>query len=234
MIFSVENVFEIVVFLTEEGKYDIIISYFDCEVTCLSKRKLCLSLITMMMVFMMSATAFASGFLVKEGTRGADVKRVQVLLIEQGYLRGTADGVCGKMTAAAIRRFQKANGLTADGICGSQTYARLSHGQGVKTQPAAQPQGRIVTVNATAYSAQDPGNSNRTASGTLVRHGVIAVDPSFIPLGTRVYIPDYGEAVAEDVGWGIQGNTIDVAFDTHDEALAFGRQTLDIYILDGA
>lgn len=188
----------------------------------------------MLLVFMMSVTAFASGFLVKEGMRGPNVKRVQVLLIEQGYLTGSADGICGKMTTKAIRKFQQANGLGVDGVCGTQTYARLSHGQELAVQPASHPQGRIVTVQATAYSAQDPGNSNHTASGTLLRHGVIAVDPSFIPLGTRVFIPDYGEAVAEDIGWGIQGNIIDVAFDTHEEALAFGRQSLEIYILDGA
>lgn len=53
-----------------------------------------------------------------------------------------------------------------------------------------------------------------------------------IPLGTHVYIPGYGEAVAEDIGWAIQGNRIDVAFDTHAEALSFGRQDLEIYIRD--
>ncbi|MBR5908859.1 MAG: 3D domain-containing protein, partial [Schwartzia sp.] len=58
------------------------------------------------------------------------------------------------------------------------------------------------------------------------------VDPSFIPLGTRVYIPGYGEAVAEDTGGAIVGNIIDIAFDTHEEALAFGRQDLEIYILE--
>lgn len=97
---------------------------------------------------------------------------------------------------------------------------------------AAQAEDRVLYVTATAYSAYDPGNSPYTASGTLVRHGVIAVDPSVIPLGTRVFIPGYGEAVAEDIGWGIQGNMIDVAFDTHEEALMFGRQNIEIYILE--
>ena len=92
--------------------------------------------------------------------------------------------------------------------------------------------GRVMYVTATAYSALDPGNSPYTATGTRVRHGVIAVDPSVIPLGTRVYIPDYGEAVAEDIGWGVKGHMIDVAFDTHEEALMFGRQELEIYVFD--
>ena len=97
---------------------------------------------------------------------------------------------------------------------------------------AEEAEGRVMYVTATAYSALDPGNSPYTATGTRVRHGVIAVDPAFIPLGTHVFIPDYGEAVAEDIGWGIQGAMIDVAFDTHEEALMFGRQELEIYIMD--
>ena len=87
-------------------------------------------------------------------------------------------------------------------------------------------------VSATAYSAHDPGNGSRTAMGTPVRHGVIAVDPSVIPLGTRVFIPGYGEAVAEDVGGAIHGNRIDVAFDTHEEAIFFGWQELEIFIME--
>ena len=91
---------------------------------------------------------------------------------------------------------------------------------------------RIVTVEAYAYSPQDPGMGSHTASGTLLRRGVIAVDPNYIPMGTSVYIPGYGTAVAEDIGWNIQGNTIDIAFDTHEEAIWFGRQFIEIYLLD--
>ena len=65
-----------------------------------------------------------------------------------------------------------------------------------------------------------------------MRHGVIAVDPSFIPLGTRVYIPGYGEAIAEDTGGAIKGRIIDLAFETYEEAVHFGRQEIEIYILD--
>lgn len=99
-------------------------------------------------------------------------------------------------------------------------------------QASAHEGGRVLYVTATGYSALDPGNSPYTATGTLVRHGVIAVDPSVIPLGTHVFIPDYGEAIAEDIGWGVKGNMIDVAFDTHEEALMFGRQEIEIYIMD--
>ena len=53
-----------------------------------------------------------------------------------------------------------------------------------------------------------------------------------IPLGTRVYIPGYGEAIADDTGGAIVGNRIDIAFDSHEEAIYFGRQQLEIYIIE--
>lgn len=92
--------------------------------------------------------------------------------------------------------------------------------------------GRSLFVSATAYSRFDPGLSNHTASGTLVRRGVIAVDPTIIPMGTHVFIPGYGEAIAEDIGSAIRGNKIDIAFDTAEEAIMFGRKNIEIFIMD--
>ena len=188
------------------------------------------------------APAEAAHILVKEGMRGAVVQHVQELLIQGGYLEGAADGVAGPKTRAAIERCQAAHGLTVDGICGAATYGVLSGGAeydpvalGIHEERAYEVSrggGRALYVSATAYSAHDPGNGSRTATGTLVRRGVIAVDPSVIPLGTRVFIPGYGEAVAEDIGGGIHGQRIDVAFDTHAEALMFGRQDLEIFIME--
>ena len=188
------------------------------------------------------APAEAAHIRVEEGMRGAVVQHVQELLIKAGYLAGAADGVAGPLTRAAIEACQKEHGLTVDGICGAATYGVLSGGTeydpvalGIHEERAHEVSrggGRALYVSATAYSAHDPGNSNRTATGTLVRRGVIAVDPSVIPLGTRVFIPGYGEAVAEDIGGGIHGQRIDVAFDTHAEALMFGRQDLEIFIME--
>ena len=189
------------------------------------------------------APAEAAHILVKEGMRGGAVQHVQELLIKAGYLEeGGADGVAGAKTRAAIERCQTDHMLVGDGICGEATYRVLSGGAeydpvalGITDDRGSQVSrgsGRSIYVSATAYSAYDPGNSNRTATGTLVRHGVIAVDPSVIPLGTRVFIPGYGEAVAEDVGYAIKGYRIDVAFDSHAEALMFGRQDLEIFIME--
>lgn len=82
-----------------------------------------------------------------------------------------------------------------------------------------------MVVSAVAYHL--PGH---TASGLPVGWGVIAVDPSVIPLGTRAYVPGYGEAVAADVGSAVRGAMIDLWFPTTEQALAWGRQTLTITI----
>ncbi|WP_303841979.1 3D domain-containing protein [Selenomonas ruminantium] len=194
-----------------------------------------------------TAALAAASILVKDGSQGEAVRHVQELLIEQGFLQGDADGACGPLTVAAIKAFQKSRGLTEDGVCGDGTYYYLSGGrtyesrEGEEEKPrknnethheTAIPSGRAIYVSASAYSAYDPGNSKHTASGTLVRRGVIAVDPDVIPLGTHVFIPGYGEAVAEDIGSSIRGHRIDVAFDTHEEALSFGRRDLEIIIID--
>lgn len=91
--------------------------------------------------------------------------------------------------------------------------------------------GTQLTVVATGYSSQDPGVGTRTATGAVAKRGVIAVDPSVIPLGTRVYIPGYGNAVAADTGGAISGAKIDLCFNTRAEALAWGRRTVTITIL---
>ena len=91
---------------------------------------------------------------------------------------------------------------------------------------------QAIDVEATAYSSEQPNLSNYTATGIRAEHGVIAVDPNVIPLGTYVYIPGYGVAIAADTGGRIRGNKIDLAFDTVREAIVFGRQQIRIYVLD--
>jgi len=89
--------------------------------------------------------------------------------------------------------------------------------------PVASGGGRTLTVSATGYSL--PGH---TASGLPVGWGVVAVDPTVIPLGTRMTIPGYGEGVAADVGSGIRGAMIDLWFPTLGQAFAWGRRTVTI------
>lgn len=189
------------------------------------KLSFCVVLMALLMCFM--STAMAAG-VVKSGDAGKQVEEVQTLLKEKGYYPEDVSGICDEVTVDAIKAFQRDHHLEVDGICGPITLRRLKAGN-LKHDLA---HARVMTVSASAYSPQDSGMGTHTASGTPLRRGVIAVDPAVIPMGTTVYIPDYGEAIAEDIGWGIQGHTIDIAFDTHEEAIWFGRQVIEIYILD--
>lgn len=89
----------------------------------------------------------------------------------------------------------------------------------------------VITMNATAYTPADGDGNGITASGMVAQRGVVAVDPSVIPLGTRLYIPGYGEAIAADTGGAIQGNRIDLLMDTYGEAMDFGRRNVEVYVL---
>ncbi|MCL1631088.1 3D domain-containing protein [Sporolactobacillus sp. CPB3-1] len=92
------------------------------------------------------------------------------------------------------------------------------------------PSGKTITVEATSYSL-----GGRSATGIDFHSNpgakVIAVDPSVIPLGSRVRIPGYGIYTAGDTGGAIKGNRIDVHFATRAQALNFGRKTLTVTIL---
>lgn len=88
-----------------------------------------------------------------------------------------------------------------------------------------------LSMVATAYTAGCPGCTGYTASGYRAGHGIVAVDPGVIPLGTRLYIPGYGFAIAGDTGGAIRGNRIDLGFNSLADALQFGRRVVKVYTL---
>lgn len=89
--------------------------------------------------------------------------------------------------------------------------------------------GRPMQVRATAYAGD-----TITSTGTKPIAGhTIAVDPSVIPYGTRVYIPEFNKTfVAEDCGGAIKGNKIDIFMNSNQECIQWGVKTITIYILD--
>jgi 3D (Asp-Asp-Asp) domain-containing protein len=92
------------------------------------------------------------------------------------------------------------------------------------TQPTAPAgHGRTITVTATGYSL-----TGTTATGVAVGYGIVAVDPSVIPLGTHMTVPGYGEGVAADTGGAVRGARIDLWFPTRAEALGWGTRTVTI------
>ena len=71
-----------------------------------------------------------------------------------------------------------------------------------------------------------------TATGVPAVRGIAAVDPDVIPLGTRLFIPGFGEAIAAGIAVAIVGNKIDLVMDSYGEAMDFGRQDVTVYVLD--
>lgn len=92
--------------------------------------------------------------------------------------------------------------------------------------------GGAIEMEASAYLPGDGDGYGITATGIPATYGVVAVDPSVIPLGTRLYIPGYGEAIAADTGGAIVGNRIDLCMESYGEAMAFGRRSVTVYIVE--
>lgn len=104
---------------------------------------------------------------------------------------------------------------------------------------------KVLEMSATAYTASYKDTKKHpdhplfgiTYTGVRVKKGIVAVDPKVIPLGTRLYIegigdtPDYGYAVAADIGSAIKGNKIDLYMDGQDVVDRFGRRKVRVYIL---
>jgi 3D (Asp-Asp-Asp) domain-containing protein len=91
----------------------------------------------------------------------------------------------------------------------------------------------VFTMVATAYTPWTASSSptGRTATGTQARYGVVAVDPRVIRLGSRVFVPGYGLAIAADTGGAIVGNRIDLCMDSVRDAVIFGRRAVKVYVL---
>nr|CAA9289618.1 Cell wall-binding protein [uncultured Armatimonadetes bacterium] len=92
---------------------------------------------------------------------------------------------------------------------------------------------RLITMESTGYGPAGNGRwGARTASGLRPGYGVVAVDPRFIPLGTRLYVDGYGYAVAGDTGGAIKGARIDLGFDSNRAAMRHGRRKVKVLILN--
>lgn len=165
----------------------------------------------------------------------------------------TAQGHAAQLAAAAAERrsfvaaLRREQGLTAARVASIEAQARAAEVRSARLSvrsappastpsessvaPAPAPQftatsasgGRTLTVSATGYALR-----GRTATGIETAPGVVAVDPSVIPLGTRMTIPGYGEGIAADTGGAVHGNIIDLWFPTTEQALAWGRRTVTI------
>jgi 3D (Asp-Asp-Asp) domain-containing protein/LysM repeat protein len=117
-----------------------------------------------------------------------------------------------------------------------QAQAEQAQKEQQPAESSQQASGKSMTVEATAYTANCAGCSGTTATGVDLKANpnqkVIAVDPSVIPLGSKVYVEGYGEAVAADTGGAIKGNRIDVFVPAEGDAQQFGRKSVKITVMN--
>src|SRR5919197_5344187 len=127
---------------------------------------------------------------------------------------------------ASLRAKERLNGVRISSL---ERAARAAQAKSVVLAPAvpaappAAAGAQTLSVVATGYSG-----TGATATGLATGWGVVAVDPSVIPLGTRLSIPGYGSGVAADVGSAVSGAAIDLWFPTDAQARAWGRRTVTI------
>lgn len=124
-------------------------------------------------------------------------------------------------------------------LVGTKVKAKVSAstGYGQKLSAEQLEGATCLTVIATAYCNTSDGGQ-RTATGASTGYGIVAVDPSVIPLGTKLYITSadgsyvYGYCVAGDTGGAIKGNRVDLFLGSESECRQFGRRSMKVYILD--
>lgn len=94
---------------------------------------------------------------------------------------------------------------------------------------------KVLTGTCTAYCGANNkmDGGSRTSTGKQVTKGIVAVDPRKIPYGTKLYIPGYGYATAEDTGGAMRSGRVllDLGFDTQAECSRFGRRKMTVYVL---
>ncbi len=176
------------------------------------------------------------------GSRGAEVVTLQQTLNAKNYWCGSADGIFGSKTYAAVTKFQQNAGLNVDGIVGPKTRAALGlNGNTPSTSTPSRDgstvyRGKTLTMVATAYDpcyeCNYPYYGAPSYIGLPLGYGIIAVDPKVIPMGSRLYVEGYGEGIAADQGGAIKGNRIDLCFATHQAALNYGIKTVKVTILE--
>jgi 3D (Asp-Asp-Asp) domain-containing protein len=166
--------------------------------------------------------------------------RLAIRAAELDELAEAADAEASELAAAVAEReahvadLRHRQELNTARIATIQAQARAAGTQALAASPVARtaataapvravPAGGTLTVTSTGYVLR-----GRTSSGVPTAPGVVAVDPSVIPLGTRLTVPGYGEAIAADTGGSVIGNTIDLWFPTLAQAHAWGRRTVTI------
>lgn len=137
-----------------------------------SRRKLCAALAVLFIVniLIIGMAQRADAVTYKQGSTGSVVTQIQQKLYNWGYYTGAVDGVYGSKTVAAVKYFQRTNGLTADGKCGPKTLAAL----GISVSETNQSTAGDVDLLARLISAEARGEpyTGQVAVGAVVLNRV--------------------------------------------------------------
>ena len=172
--------------------------------------------------------AAARRFLHARRTLATDAQRLaRSLASAHATEQSLAGAAAAKSAFVASLRARAGTAATAGLLSSAGSAAtksqKVEHGHTPPQPPP--PGGRKMVVSATCYILK-----GTTASGLPVGPGIVAVDPTVIPLGTRLYIPGYGKGVAADTGGGIKGKIIDLWYSTYAECAKWGRRTVTITV----
>lgn len=141
-----------------------------------------------------------------------------------------------KKKYVSVEKIKSWNHLKSDSIKLNQVLKISPPSQAAKSPaPAVKAASyKEITVKATAYTASCKNCSGITYTGFNLKKNpnakVISVDPKVIPLGSKVFIPGYGEAIAADKGSSVKGNKIDVFIPNRKQAILWGNKTIKIKV----
>ena len=126
------------------------------------------------------------------------------------------------------------DGRAADSSASAASLIAATEKAAISSGDGSLPSHEVIAVPAQAYMATAYSLRGRTSSGRPVSRGLIAADPSVLPLGTRVRLeagPFSGEYVVGDTGGSVKGRRIDIWTPTANEALRFGRRAVKLTVL---
>lgn len=190
-----------------------------------------------------NAVPDGSSTLVRKGSVGTEVLYYQVTYKDDQEVSRTL--LCSEVTADPVDEIIARGTISPISIVasdhnGSDLYVLETNEDGSGTLQLYGQEysfSKTLSIEATGYSCEND-TWRTTYTGTTARVGAVAVDPKFIPLGTKLIIVSddgdylYGYCVAEDTGGLIKGNIVDLYFNTDYECWQFGRRNCTAYVIE--
>ncbi len=161
--------------------------------------------------------------------------------VEPGHVKAASDGQNGVLEKKFRVYYKKGNAEKSELIsskvvkdpvdqvtlCG----IRVRDARALPSRSGSYDRVREMNMVATGYAPWQGSSRGLCATGMKAGYGVVAVDPRYIPLGSKLYIEGYGYAIAGDTGGAIKRNRIDLGHNTYREAENVGRRQVHVYVL---